>query len=200
MNEIIWSLCLGIGLAASSGFRVFVPLFVLSVAAYYGLVPLSDNWLWLGSVSGLVILGVASIAESLSYLVPFVDNLLDTIAVPLAGMAGILVMALTLTDFSPAMTWALAIVAGGGTATAVKTTSAATRAVSTATTVGTANPVISLFETGAAIGLSALSVVIAPLAAVFALCGLVFFVWLVVKLKKRLKAESAPYQQSSHEV
>ena len=175
-SEMIWSLCLGIGLAASSGFRVFVPLFALSIAAHYGLVPLSGNWLWLASTSALVILGVASIAESLSYLVPFVDNLLDAVALPLAGVAGTLVMASSLTEMSPAVTWALAIVAGGGAATAVKTTTTATRAISSATTAGTANPIISLLETGTAVGLSALAVVIAPLAAVFAIVGIMLFV------------------------
>lgn len=109
-TEMILSICLGIGLAASSGFRVFVPLFGMSLASYFGILPLGESWLWLGSTTALVILVVASIAESMSYLVPFVDNLLDTIAVPLAGMAG------SLTDMSPAMTWALAIVAGGGAA------------------------------------------------------------------------------------
>lgn len=183
--ELILSLCLGVGLAASSGFRVFVPLFALSIAAYFGVIPLTQNWLWLGSTAALVILGVASIVESVSYLVPFVDNLLDTIAVPLAGLAGTMVMAASVADLSPAATWALAIVAGGGAATAVKATSAATRAVSTATTAGTANPVIGMAETGTAIGLSALAI-FAPVLAVAALAGgLVFMIWLMMKLKKQ---------------
>ena len=184
MTEIILGICLGIGLAASTGFRVFVPLFAMSLAAYFGILPLGENWLWLGSMTALVILGVASVVESLSYLVPVVDNLLDTIAVPLAGVAGTIVMASSLTDLSPAVTWALAIVAGGGAATAVKTTSAATRAVSTATTAGTANPVIGLAETGTAIGLSVLSIFAPVVGAVVALVGLVIFIVIVVKLKK----------------
>lgn len=141
-TEMILSICLGIGLAASSGFRVFVPLFGMSLASYFGILPLGESWLWLGSTTALVILVVASIVESVSYLVPFVDNLLDTIAVPLAGMAGTIAMAGSLTDMSPAMTWALAIVAGGGAAATIKTTTAGARAVSTATTAGVANPVI----------------------------------------------------------
>lgn len=185
--ELIWSLCLGIGLAASSGFRVFVPLFAVSIASYFGILPLGEEWAWLGSTTALVILGVASIAESLSYLVPVVDNLLDSLAVPLAGVAGTIVMASSVADLSPAMTWALAIVAGGGAATAVKATTATTRAVSTATTAGVANPVIGMAETGAAIGLSALSIFVAPVAVVCAALGLVILIWLMVKLKKRLK-------------
>lgn len=183
--DVILGICLGVGLAASTGFRVFVPLFAMSLAAYFGVLPLGENWQWLGSMTALVILGVASVVESVSYLVPVVDNLLDTIAVPLAGVAGTIVMASSLTDLSPAVTWALAIVAGGGAATAVKTTSAATRAVSTATTAGTANPVIGLAETGTAIGLSALSIFAPVVAAIVAVLGLVLFIWLMMRLKNR---------------
>lgn len=184
--EMILSICLGIGLAASSGFRVFVPLFAVSLASYFGILPLGESWLWLGSTTALVILAVASIVESVSYLVPFVDNLLDTIAVPLAGVAGTIVMASSLTDMSPAMTWALAIVAGGGAATAIKTTSAATRAVSSVTTAGAANPVIGLAETGTAVGLSALAIFAPVIATVVAVVGIVLLIWLLVKLKQRV--------------
>lgn len=190
MTEIILGICLGIGLAASMGFRVFVPLFAMSLAAYFGILPLGENWLWLGSMTALIILGVASVVESLSYLVPVVDNLLDTIAVPLTGVAGTIVTASSLTDLSPAVTWALAIVAGGGAATAIRTTSAATRAVSTATTAGTANPVIGLAETGTAIGLSALSIFAPLVAAAVAVIGLIVFIWVMMKLKNRLSDDT----------
>ena len=129
-------------------------------------------------------MGYPSMIESISYLVPVVDNLLDSIALPLAGVAGTLAMAANLTDMSPALTWALAIVAGGGTATAVKGMSAATRAASTVTTAGMANPVIGLAETGTAIGLSVLSIFAPVVGAVVALVGLVIFIVIVVKLKK----------------
>ncbi|WFF38901.1 DUF4126 domain-containing protein [Moraxella nasibovis] len=184
--EILLGICLGVGLAASTGFRVFVPLFAMSLAAHFGVLPLGENWQWLGSTTALVILGVASLVESVSYLVPIVDNFLDAIAVPLAGLAGTIVMASSLTELSPAMTWALAIVAGGGAATAVKTTSAATRAVSTATTAGTANPAIGLAETGTAIGLSVLSIFAPVAAAVVVVIGLLVLIWLAMKLKKQL--------------
>lgn len=182
--EILMSICLGIGLAASSGFRVFVPLFVVSLMAFFGVLPLSDNWLWLGSTTALVILAVASMTESVSYLLPFVDNLLDTIAVPLAGLAGTLVMASSLTELSPAMTWALAIVAGGGTATAIKATTATTRAASTVTTAGVANPVLGVAETGVSLVLSALAVFAPVLAVVVVGVLLLVLLWLMVKFKR----------------
>lgn len=185
--EMLVSIFLGIGLAASSGFRVFVPLFALSCASYFGMIPLNNSWAWVGSTPALVILGVASIVESVSYLVPYIDHLLDTIAVPLAGIAGTLVMASTLSDMSPAMTWALAIVAGGGAATTIKGTAATTRVASTATTGGLANPVVSVAETGTAIGLSALSIFAPVIAMVALVLGLILLIWLFAKVKNRVK-------------
>lgn len=185
-TEIILSICLGIGLAASAGFRVFVPLFALSGASFWGILPLNEQWAWLASTPALVILGVASIAESVSYLVPYVDNLLDSLAVPLAGIAGTLVMASTLTDMDPALTWALALVAGGGSASLIKGTTAVGRGASTVTTGGLANPAISVAETGTAIGLSAFAIFMPVLTAGIVAVLLIAFIWfLVIKMKKK---------------
>lgn len=184
--EMIISVCLGIGLAASAGFRVFVPLFVLSLASYFNVLPVAENWQWVASTPALVILGVASIAEALGYLIPLVDNTLDSIAVPLAGIAGTLVMASTLTDMSPAVTWALAIIGGGGAAMAIKGSAAGTRLASTATTGGLANPIVSVAETGTAVGLSVMAIFL-PVVAVLVVLVLVFFgVRLLFKVKSRL--------------
>ena len=184
-TEMILSIFLGIGLAASSGFRVFVPLFALSCAAYFGVLPLNESWQWVASTPALIILGVASIVESISYLVPYVDHVLDTIAVPLAGVAGTMVMASTLSDMSPALTWALAIVAGGGAAATIRGAAATTRVASTATTGGLGNPVVSVAETGTAVGLSLLAI-FSPIFAVIALViGLLMLIWAVSKIKGR---------------
>ena len=69
---------LGVGLAAATGFRVFLPLLIVSGAAYSGHLPLADNFAWLGTSSALIMLGVAAFVEVLAYYVPGVDNLLDT--------------------------------------------------------------------------------------------------------------------------
>jgi len=150
-TETIISVFLGIGLAASVGFRVFLPLFVLSLVSFFNVWELNESWKWIGSITALVILGVATLVEIFAYYIPYVDNLLDTIAVPLAAVAGTAVMASTIADLSPEITWAMAIIAGGGTAAAISGASGATRLASTATTAGFGNPVISTIETGTAL-------------------------------------------------
>lgn len=150
-TETIISIFLGIGLAASVGFRVFLPLFALSLASYFNVWELNESWQWIGSITALVILGVATLVEIFAYYIPFVDNLLDTVAIPLAAIAGTAVMVSTIADLSPEITWAMAIIAGGGTAAAISGVSGATRLASTTTTAGIANPVISTIETGTAL-------------------------------------------------
>lgn len=149
-TETVISIFLGIGLAASVGFRVFLPLFALSLAAYFGFWDLNSSWEWMGSLTAVITLGVATTLEVFAYFIPWVDNLLDSIALPAAAFAGTAVMVATVADLDPLTTWSLAIIAGGGTATAIRGASASTRVVSTATTGGLGNPLVSVVETGTA--------------------------------------------------
>lgn len=180
--ETLISICLGIGLAASAGFRVFVPLFILSLASHLNWIPVNDSWSWLGETPALIALGIAMIFEILAYYIPFVDNILDTIAIPLAAIAGTAVMASTLVDLSPLFTWGLAIIAGGGTAAAINSATAATRLTSTATTGGIGNPIVSTVETGTATVMSFTSIFIPVIA--FVLVLFIFFVG--IKLFKKI--------------
>ncbi len=182
--ETIFSILIGIGLAASVGFRIFVPLFALSLASYFNFIPLNENWEWVGSSTALIILGVATIVEILAYLIPWFDNLLDTVAIPLAAVAGTIVMVSIVSDLDPTITWALAIIAGGGTAATIKGSTSTTRLASTATTAGIANPVISAVETGTSIVMSVLSIFIPILAII---CVAIIF-WLIFKVFKFFKS------------
>lgn len=164
--DTIISIFLGIGLATSVGFRVFLPLFALSLAAYLGVWELNENWQWIGSMAALITLGVATLVEIFAYFIPWVDNALDSLAIPLAALAGTAVMVSTVSDLDPVITWSLAIMAGGGTATAIKGANATGRLASTATTGGIANPLVSTVETGTAIVVSTASILVPPLAAI----------------------------------
>ena len=181
--ETLFSILIGIGLAASVGFRIFVPLFALSLASYSGIIPLNESWEWVGSSTALMILGVATVVEILAYFIPFLDNLLDTVAVPLAAIAGTAVMVATVSDLDPTITWALAIIAGGGTAAVIKGSTSTTRLASTASTTGIANPVISTVETGTSIVMSVFAIFIPILAII---CVVIIF-WVLYKVFKLFK-------------
>jgi len=181
--ETVISIFLGIGLSASVGFRVFMPLFALSLAAYFDVWELNESWQWIGSTAAIITLGVATLVEICAYFIPYVDNLLDTVAVPLAALAGTAVMLSTVADLSPVVTWALAIIAGGGTAAAVAGTSSTTRLASTATTGGLANPIVATLETGTSVVMSVVSIFMPILAIVLVL--LILFI--IFKVYKKFK-------------
>ena len=182
-GEVILSIFLGIGLAASAGFRVFLPLFVLSLASYANLVDLNTSWQWMGGISALLIFGVATLTEIFAYSIPWVDNLLDSLSIPLAALAGTAVMVSTLTGMDPVVTWSLAIIAGGGTATAIKGAAAGTRMASSLGTGGLANPAVSVVETATATVLSWTSVLV-PLVAIILV---IIVLALVLRVYRKLR-------------
>lgn len=185
-SETILSIFLGIGLAASVGFRVFLPLFALSLASYFGVWELNDNWEWIGSLVAVMTLGSATLLEVFAYFIPWFDNLLDSIAVPLAAIAGTAVMVSTVADLDPVITWSLAIIAGGGTATAIKSAGATGRLASSVTTGGIANPVLSTVETGTAVVVTAASIFAPILAAVL----VIIILFIIFRIYRSLRPKS----------
>ncbi len=189
-SHAIIGVFLGIGLAAAAGFRIFVPLFLMSLAVQFGegIIPISDSWRWVGDWPALITLGVATLVEVFAYFIPFVDNLLDTIAIPLATLAGTVLMASQLGGFDyPVISWAMAIIAGGGTAAAIKSASAGTRGVSSATTGGTANFAVASAETGLSTVLSVIAIFIPVLAVILVFFILFYIVRFGLKFLKKIR-------------
>ena len=181
--ETILGLCIGIGLSAACGFRVFVPLLVMSVASLMGWFEPMQGFEWLAMPSVCIALGFATLCEIGAYYVPWVDNLLDTIATPAAMLAGTLTtMAVSSGEMSQFATWAAAIIVGGGTAGVVQMSTVAARGVSTATTGGLGNFVIATGEWIGAIVLSVLAMIMPVFIAVAVLILIVIGVrWIRAK-------------------
>jgi hypothetical protein len=172
--EIILSAALGLGLAAACGFRIFVPFLIASIAARSGHLELAGSFEWIASTPALVSFAVATVLEVAAYYVPWVDNLLDTVASPTAVVAGILATASVVTDVSPWMQWGIAALGGGTVAGVVQAISVTGRGLSSVTTLGFGNPVVS---TGEAVGAGVMSVlaVVVPLLAFILVVALVGF-------------------------
>jgi hypothetical protein len=180
--DLALSIALGVGLAAATGFRVFLPTLVVSAAAYAGYLPLSESFAWLGTPGALIMLGVAALVEILAYYIPGVDNLLDALATPAAVVAGTLVSAAVITDLPPMLKWTTAIIAGGGVAGLTQGVTALLRAKSTVLTAGVGNPVIATAELGGSLLVSLLALA-APL---LALLVVIAFLWLAMRLIRRI--------------
>jgi len=164
LPQMLIGAALGLGLAAAVGFRLFVPFLLVSIAARSGQVHLAGGFEWLGSDVALVMFGIAAVLEIAAYFIPFFDHLLDTVSGPAAVAAGTVLMASTLIDMEPWLRWAVAIVAGGGTAGLLHGATSALRLGSTATTGGAGNPVFAMFETGASTAMTVLALLLPMIA------------------------------------
>jgi hypothetical protein len=182
VSDLALSIILGIALAAATGFRVFLPMLVVSVAAYTGHLQLDTSFAWLGALSALTMLSVAALAEILAYYIPVIDNLLDTLATPAALVAGTVVSAAVMTDVPPMVKWTAAVIAGGGIAGLTQGLTGLLRAHSTVLTGGLANAVIATAELGGALLISFLALA-APAAAI---ALVILFLLLAMRLLRRL--------------
>ena len=182
--DLLLSVTLGIGLAAATGFRVFIPLLVAGLAARAGWVPLTESFAWLQSTPSLNhTFGTAAGLETLAFYIPGLDHLLDVLAGPLAVVAGILASVSVMVDVPPEIRWPIAVIAGGGIAALTKGTSAVIRAKTAAMTGGLGNPVVSTVETAGAATVSILAIV-APL---LCLLGAIVIVVLAIRRLRRLR-------------
>ena len=162
--EIILSLCVGIGLSAACGFRVFVPPLVMSFAAIMGHLPLGENFAWIGTYPALIAFAIATVVEVAGYYIPVVDHLLDVVATPTAIAVGTLMTAAVFPDADPLLKWTLAAIAGGGSAGIIQSITGITRLSSTAITVGLGNSLLSTIEGIGSVILSVMAIFVPFLA------------------------------------
>lgn len=171
------ALCLGIGLSAACGFRVFIPPLALSIAAHSGAIQLSPDWQWVGNYPALITLAIAATIEVLAYFIPWVSNMLDSIEIALAPMAGMFVTASSLSiagEFNPVIVWTVAAITGGVTAETVEVATSMTRLVTSGATGGMGGPIVSLLEVLSSIVLSILAITV-PILAIFLVLFLIIY-------------------------
>lgn len=174
--DTLLSICLGLGLSAACGFRVFVPLLMVNLAARAGWVGLAGELSWMGDTPALWAFGAATVVEVGAYYIPWLDNLLDSVATPAAVVSGALVTASVVTEVDPALKWMLAVIAGGGVAGAIQTATVGGRVLSSITTAGLGNPVVATLELFSSFFLSIISL-LAPVLAVLFVSVLLILLW-----------------------
>jgi hypothetical protein len=179
--ESLVSVGIGLALAAAAGFRVFVPLLALSLAARADWIELSPSFAWLAATPASLALATAMVLEVAAYYVPFFDNVLDTLAAPVAVLAGIVASASLLTDLPPWLQYTIAIIGAGGTAGAVHASTSLLRLKSSVATAGFGNPIIATLEL---VG----SVLIAVIALFAPLIALIVAALIVVLLTRKFNA------------
>jgi Domain of unknown function (DUF4126) len=189
--ETLLCVCLGIGLSAACGFRVFVPMLVMSIAALSGHLHLAQGFTWIGTYPGLITFSVATVLEVGGYYIPWLDHLLDTMATPAAIVAGTVATAAMVTDMSPMMKWTLAIIAGGGAAGIVQSTTVVARGISTGATGGLGNPIFATIELAGSVFMSVMTILV-PVFGVILLGLIVFGLIRLLRRKFIRKQRPAP--------
>lgn len=192
--QIISASALGLALAAACGLRVFLPLFVMAISTKLGWIQTAAGFEWIGSWSAIVALTTACGLEIAGYYLPAIDNALDAIASPAAVIAGTLTVAAATfgaggEDALPDIVrWSIAAIGGGGLAATVQAGTVATRAISTTTTAGVANPVVSTVENVAAFVMSVLAIVVPVVAALVVLTAIVLVARVIVRKVRRKRS------------
>ncbi len=182
-GDLLLGVAAGLGLAAACGFRVFVPLLAMSLAARMGHFEPSAGFAWLATTPALLAFAVATAVEIAAAHVPWLDHVLDVAAAPLAVAAGAVAMAAALGQTSPFLRWTLAVIAGGGAAGAFHALNGIARTASTLTTAGLGNPLFASVETAGAASLAAGALLLPALGLVLA--GVLLFAALRLAAPRR---------------
>jgi hypothetical protein len=174
--ETLLGTAIGVGLSAACGFRVFIPLLIMNLAAISGQFRLSPEFAWIGTPYATLAFTTATIAEIIGYYIPWFDHILDIVATPAAIIAGTVTTASMVTDLSPFLKWTLALIAGGGIAGLVQGTTVALRTQSSLSTGGVGNPMVSTLELVGSI-ITALLAILIPVLCIALIGLLCFFVF-----------------------
>ncbi len=175
---------MGICLSAGSGFRLFVPFFILSLASHSGWIDSGKTFEWIATYPALILFGFASLLEIVGYYCPWIDNVLDLIATPVSIITGIILTSAIITDINPFLKWSLIIILGGGASMNVQLLTVKARALSSVFPGGKGNFLVSTIENISSIAISVLAISI-PIISLLLTAAIVYLIYLkIVKQKK----------------
>jgi hypothetical protein len=172
------SLCGAFGLSAAAGLNAWLPLFGAALAQRLDLVELAQPFDDLSGTGALVVLGVLTTADFIGDKIPAVDHVLHAIGTVVAPVSGAALFT-GQTGADTDLPTLVAILLGGSTAESIHAGRAAIRPLSTATTAGVGNPVLSMLEDVASLGLTVVAFAL-PVLAFALVLGLVLvlvFAW-----------------------
>jgi Domain of unknown function (DUF4126) len=187
--DTILEILLAIGLSTAAGFRVFVPLLIMSAASVLGHWDLPTKFDWIENPQALALFSGATVLEIIGYSIPWFDHLLDIVATPAAIVAGTVVTASFAPEMEPLTKWSIALITGGGAAGLTKGLLNLLRGGSTAATGGLANPLFALLELVMAVGLSLLAITLPIVAGAI---GLGIFGFALYKITQFLRGLRKP--------
>ena len=180
---LIISFFLAIGLSAACGFRIFIPPLSYGLLYKAELVQLGEDWTWMGNELVIAILALAAVLEICASLIPWIDNLLDVLATPASILAGTILSASCLSDFSPGLQWILSVISGVTVTGGFQLATVGIRGMSSIFTGGLVNPIFSIIEDTISLGIT-LTIIFFP---VIGIIVIILFALLIRKLFLKLR-------------
>lgn len=179
------SLSMAFGLSASAGLNAYIPLLTIALVDRLtdGLIDLQGPWVWLSSWWTIGVLAVLLAVEVLVDKVPAADTVNDIIHTVVRPAAGAILFAASTRTIGlhPVLAAVCGVILAGGVH-AVKATG---RPVVTATTAGSANPVVSTIEDLISTITSLVSVVAPYLVLALLVLIAALVTWWVVRRRRR---------------
>ena len=186
----VTQLAMGFALAACVGLRTFLPLLAAGLLARSGYVSMGESFAWMASTPALIVFGSAVVFEMLADKVPGLDHALHAVESFVKPVAATLLAASLFTNLDPLLAMTLGLVGGGAIAGTVHVARGTARLISTGTTGGFGNPLLSFVDDGFAI----FGIVFAFLVPILAALVILIMVIMGVRFfrQRRRKAEIEP--------
>lgn len=186
MIEALSNIMTSFGLSTSAGLNAYLPLLIVALTARFtDLIHLNAPFDALTSGWVIAVLAVLTLIEVLVDKIPAVDTINDVIQTVVRPAAGAILFAASgnvIYDMHPV----LALICGilvAGTVHAAKSTA---RPLVTATTAGTANPVVSAIEDVLSALVSLLSILVPIVALILIAVG----IYLILRARSRIRARA----------
>ncbi|HSD48689.1 MAG TPA: DUF4126 domain-containing protein [Actinomycetota bacterium] len=187
MAETLLSLATGLGLSTAAGFNAYLPLLITGILARTtDLITLAAPFDRLEEPVVLGAIAAIGVIDFVGDKIPAVDHVLHAVGMVVAPVAGA-VLALSATsdtDLVPAVALIVGVLAAGATQGA----RASVRPLSTVTTGGVGNPLLSLGEDGLSATLSVAAIVVPLLALVLVAAIVVLVVRAVRRARRRRRS------------
>jgi hypothetical protein len=176
-------------LTTTVGLRAFVTLALASIAMHFRYLHPSASFAWLGSDGATLSLAALAVVELASEKIPIVDHFMHAIHFATKPIAAAILVGAVLPEPNGGLNAVdyAAMAAGALNAFGVHAASATVRAASTATTMGVANPLVSIVEDLLAVAGVVLTLVVPVLAAIGALALTLAIVVLARRVWRRTR-------------
>ena len=191
MAETLLSLATGLGLSTAAGFNAYLPLLITGILARTtDLITLAAPFDRLEEPVVLGAIAAIGVIDFVGDKVPPVDHVLHAVGLVVAPVSGA-VLALSATSDTDVVP-AVALIIGVLAAEATQGARTSVRPLSTVTTGGVGNPVLSLGEDGLSATLSFAAIIVPLVALVLVAAIVVLMVWAVRRVRRRRPSSTAP--------